>query len=332
MSKIISYKLDEKANFNEETKNILMNQNSLKNEVKENTLNTSQSTEEQSTKSFHFGGSGFSAKSHKIYVCKEDLGIYYKERKKLIFGKIDFLNKQYNISQFLLKSQKYMNNEYQKLNSIRSSFFTDIPSKTYCFTFGLKENIANFCLIIKLYLLYNIKEKALELFLLMCKQNKKLIEFVYSKLYRYCEKTSPSMLRLTPAISKMFLQLLSCLIKLSGLFCKTTFQNYFIIIYIKTFYIINITREIQKIDVNTFKNEIKYQRIYLYANTLFDCANFSFFKYQPLKFSTFMLQHILELYKDRNPKDNSKLEYILLLKTNYNLGLYLYVDGKNNLY
>ena len=335
MSKLMSYRKSEgQTNLNEEQR--IMNKLEFKNETKEKELNESQSTmtSVQTTKSSFYGGgggTGFFAKTPKIDVSKEPLGIYYEERKKIIFGKNNFLNEQYHISQFLLKSQKSVNNEYQKMNNTRSSFFSDVPKTAYSFALNLKENIANFCLIIKLYLLYDNKEKAFEIYLLMCKQNKKIIEYIYSKLYKYCDKTSPAMLRFTPAISLIFLQILSCLIKLSGIFCKTTFQNDFIITYLKTIYILNIIREIHKIDVSTFKNEMKYQRVYLYANTLFDCAIFSFYKYQPLKYSTYILQHILELYNERNPKDYSKLEYILLLKTYYNLGLFFYVDGKNNL-
>ncbi len=42
-----------------------------------------------------------------------------------------------------------------------------------------------------------------------------------------------------------------------------------------------------------------------------------------------MLQHILELYKDSSISELIMAEQIVLLKTNFNLGLFLYMDGNN---
>ena len=134
----------------------------------------------------------------------------------------------------------------------------------------------------------------------MCKENKKLIEFIYTQLNLYCKKASPAMLRFTPTISKMFIQILSCFIKLSGKFAKSTLQNNFCVFYIKTIYILTL-REMDKINIITYKNDLKFHRLYLYSSCLFDCSIYSFYRYQPLSFSTFMLQHIMELYQDKNP-------------------------------
>ena len=270
------------------------------------------------------GGSGFFARSSQIDVKKEPLGSSYDDRKRIIFGKIDFHKEQNFISQFLLKSQKKINNEYVKMSS-GSSFFMDVPLKVYNFALGLKENIANFCLIIRLYLIYDKMEKAYEIYLLMCKQNKKLVEFVYSKLDSYCKKASPAMLRFTPTISKIFILILSCFIKLSGKFCKTTNQNFFTILYIKTVYMITLTG-INKVNLN----DLKYYRLYLYSNCLFYCSIFNFYRFQSLSFSTNILQHIIELYQEKNPKEHTKFEQTLMLKVNYNLGLFYYIDGMNN--
>ena len=125
---------------------------------------------------------------------KEPLGVYYEERKKILFGEIDVNKEQFYISQFLLNSQKKINTEYLKMLKSGSNFFTDVPQKTHNFTLGVKENIANFCLIIRLYLLYNNAERAYEIFLLMCKQNKKILEFIYNKLYQYCKRSGSTML------------------------------------------------------------------------------------------------------------------------------------------
>ena len=268
------------------------------------------------------GGSGFFDKSSTIDTKKEPLGSYYEERKKILFDKI--INKdEYYLSQFLLNSQQKINNEYIQMCS--SYFFA--VQKVYNFTLALKENISNFCLIIKLYLLNNKKDRANEIFLLMCKQNKKLMEFVYDKLSLYCKKASPAMLRFAPTIAKMFIQILSCFIKLSITFNKTTFQNIYTVFYLKTIYAL-ILREVNK--VNSFRSDLKAHRLYIYSNCIFDISIFIFWRYQPLCYSTYLLQHLLELYEEKNFKEKTKYEQILLLKINYNLGLFLYVDGKNN--
>ena len=274
------------------------------------------------------GGSGFFAKSSAVDIKKEPLGNYYEIRKKIIFGKIDIHEEKYSISEFLLKSQKKISGEYIQMTT-GSSFFYDVPHKVYGFTLGLKENIANFCLIIRLYLLNDYFDRAYEIYLLMAKQNKKLIEFVYSKLYKYCKKASPAMLRFTPTISKMFINILSCLIKLSGKFSKSTDQNFYIILYIKAMFILTLG-ENQKININTYRNDLKYHRLYFYSNCLFYLSIFNFLRYQSLSFSTYMLQHVLELYREKDPKENTRYEQTLLLKVYYDLGLFYYVDGMNN--
>ena len=256
----------------------------------------------------------------------EPLGNYYEDRKKILFGYIDINKEEFYISQFLLNSQKKLNNEYVKITT-GSSFFYDVPKAIHKFTLCMKENISNFCLVISLYLLKNKKEKSFEIYLLMCKQNKKMLELIYSKLLSYSHKPSTNSILFSPKIAKMYIQILSCLIKLSGKFCKTTLQNYFCILYIKTNFILSL-RHLPKITLISYKNELTYYRLYIYANCLFGTAIFNFYKYQPLSFSIYILQHILNIYQDINIKD-SKLEQLLLLKVCYNLGLFFYVNGFN---
>ena len=300
-----------------------------KEEIKEDKpLDTSTSISTKASFLGGGGGTGFFTKSSAINIKNEPLGSYVEERKKIIFGKIDINKEQYYISQFLLNSQKKINNEYVKMSS-GSSFFFDVPQKVYNFTLGLKENVANFCLIIKLNLINKRIDKAYEIYLLMCKQNKKSIEFIYTKINSYCKKASPAMLRFTPTISKMYIAILSSLIKLSGKFCKTTFQNFFSVLYLKTIYILTI-REVHKINMISYKNDLKTHRLFIYSNCLFDCSIFSFYRYQPLCFSIYLLQHLLELYQEKNMREINRYEQLLLLKVNYNLGLFFYIDGINN--
>ena len=313
------------TNINEEQKNKIMKIIESNKEEKEEKATKEIKENKPPAKQ---AGSGFFAKSSAVDIKKEPLGNYYEIRKKIIFGKIDIHKEKYCLSEFLLKSQKKINGEYIQMTT-GSSFFYDVPNKVYGFALGLKENIANFCLIIRLYLLNGYFERAYEIYLLMAKQNKKKIEFVYSKLYKYCKKAAPAMLRFTPTISKMFINILSCLIKLSGKFSKSTDQNFFIVLYIKTMFILTLG-ENQKININVYRNDLKYHRLYFYSNCLFYLSIFNFLRYQSLSFSTYMLQHVLELYQEKNPKENTKYEQTLLLKVYYDLGIFYYVDGMND--
>jgi hypothetical protein len=75
-----------------------------------------------STTSLFSGGSGFFSKSSDIDIKNEPLGLYYESRKKIILGKINILEDESFISQFLLKSQKKINEEFIKMTS-GSAFF-----------------------------------------------------------------------------------------------------------------------------------------------------------------------------------------------------------------
>ena len=274
--------------------------------------------------SFFGGGSGFFVKSKDVDIRDEPLGNYYDERKKIIFGKINILEDKSFISQLILKSQKKVNDEYIQITS--GAFFFDVPQKAYIFCLNVKENMANFYLIIHLYLLLNKEDKALEIFLLMCKENKKNLEFMYNKLKTYCKKQAPAMKKFIPHIAKMLLSLLSLGIKLSVKFCKTSLQKYFFSIYLKAIFAINL-REIKSGNVIDYKNEIKYKRLYLYTSCLFDSAIFHFYNYHPLEISTKLLQHCLELYNDSFREKNNN-ELILMMKSNFNCGYFYFVDDK----
>ena len=130
--------------------------------------------------SYEGGGNSLLSKSKKNNNKLEPLSEYYENRKKLIFGKINILEDEYFISQFLLNSQNKINKEYKKMTSGFSSFF-NTSDKLFLFCQYVKETISNFCLIIHLYLLLNQNDKAYEIFLLLSKENNKIIEYIYKK-------------------------------------------------------------------------------------------------------------------------------------------------------
>ena len=65
------------------------------------------------TSKFSFFSSGSSISTENLK--KEPLGVYYEERKKILFGEIDVNKEHFYISQFLLNSQKKINTEYLKM-------------------------------------------------------------------------------------------------------------------------------------------------------------------------------------------------------------------------
>ena len=262
------------------------------------------------------------SKTQDIVVKPEPLGEYYESRKKLIFGKVNILEEQSFLSQFLLKSQKKINKEHNQL--ITRAFFFDVPQKVYDFCLDVKENISNFCFIIHLYLKLNREDKALEIFLLMCKENKDKLEFMYTKLNLYCKKSSSAMKAYTPPIAKMISNLLSCLIKFSIKFCKTKLQNYFFCLYLKSIFSLNF-REIKPgLD---YKNELSNNRLFIYTSLLFDSSIFHFYNYCSPEIIIKLLQHCLEIYKD-NQREKNGYELVLMMKSNFNCGFFYFIDNK----
>ena len=262
------------------------------------------------------------SKTQDIVIKPEPLGEYYESRKKLIFGKVNILEEQSFLSQFLLKSQKKINKEHNQL--ITRAFFFDVPQKVYDFCLNVKENISNFCFIIHLYLKLNREDKALEIFLLMCKENKDKLEFMYTKLNLYCKKSSSAMKAYTPPIAKMISNLLSCLIKFSIKFCKTKLQNYFFCLYLKSIFSLNF-REIKPgLD---YKNELSNNRLFIYTSLLFDSSIFHFYNYCSPEIIIKLLQHCLEIYKD-NQREKNGYELVLMMKSNFNCGFFYFIDNK----
>ena len=263
----------------------------------------------------------------------ETLGQYYFERKKIIFG--DFMEDENLVKQLILKMQLYMIQMLQQHKKKSSSFFGEKIEDIHKLMLNLKETISNYCLIIYMYLKTNQNKKAFELFLLMCDKNKETIEFFYKKIHELLPKISNSnrIGKFFPVITKLFIQLLSCFIKFSVRFCKSRLQNYFVKLYLKTVHVVSETVIKRFGGINNevgTDNDIKHIGRYFYGNCIFDVSIFFFMRYEPLLISIFTLQHILELYQNKSFNELLDVEQVLLLKTNYNLGLFLYVNGSTS--
>ena len=256
----------------------------------------------------------------------ETLGQYHKVRKEIIFGNL--IENENKVKQLILTMQLDIIQHYKKKTG---SFFGERTIDIYNIMLNFKEIVSNYLLIIHIYLKKKQNRKALELFLLMCSKNKEIIEYFYRKIKEQLPKISNSnrIAKFFPNITRLFIQLLSCFIKFSLKFCKSKLYNYFVKYYLKTIYVVSETVIAKFGGLNNIgsDNDIKHIGRYFYRNFIFDISIFFFMRYEPLFISIFILQHILELHQDKTFNELLDIEQVLLLKTYYNLGLFLYVNG-----
>ena len=261
---------------------------------------------------------------------------YYEDRKKIIFKKLTISKNEDYLLSIIKKSQLVVcekKKQYNKNNT--NSFFTATPKNVYDLSVYLKENIANYCLILSLYLNEKKNLDALRLFLQMCELNKQTMDYLIFKIKEQIPKISNRnrIALFYPTITKTMLQILSLFIKLSGKFNKSKLENFFIEQYLNIVHILSITgvKYINSGKTEDMGNQFKNERNYYYSHCLFDCSIYLFNRFQPLCISIYILQHIIERYNN-NPSVNSSIvenESTLLLKTNYNLALFYYTDGYN---
>ena len=264
---------------------------------------------------------------------EESLTEYYEDRKKLIFKKLTIEKDEEYILGILKKSQLKVNNKLKMCK--RGGFFSIKQQDIYWLSAFFKENIANYSLVFTLYFQANKNLDALKLFLLMSEQNKKVLEYLIFKEIEQLPKISNTnkIAVYYPTITKTLLQVLSLFIKLAGKFNKSILENYYIkqylrIVHLMSYIVIKYVNpgKIDELNNSQFKNERKY----FYSQCLFDCSIYLFNRFQPLSTPITILLHILELYNSNVNYLFNELELTLLLKINYNLALFYYVDGFNS--
>ena len=264
---------------------------------------------------------------------EESLTEYYEDRKKLIFKKLTIEKDEEYILGILKKSQLKVNNKLKMCK--RGGFFSIKQQDIYWLSAFFKENIANYSLVFALYFQANKNLDALKLFLLMSEQNKKVLEYLIFKEIEQLPKISNTnkIAVYYPTITKTLLQVLSLFIKLAGKFNKSILENYYIkqylrIVHLMSYIVIKYVNpgKIDELNNSQFKNERKY----FYSQCLFDCSIYLFNRFQPLSTPITILLHILELYNSNVNYLFNELELTLLLKINYNLALFYYVDGFNS--
>ena len=261
----------------------------------------------------------------------ESLSDYYEERKKIIFKKMSISNDETVLLNFLKKSQLIVNDKYKKCK--KGGFFQSLPANIYDLSNSVKENIANYCLIFSLYFNEGDNINALKLFLLMCQHNTDSIKFLNKKIMDQLPKISNTnkIAKFYPTITKTLLQILSIFIKLSGKFHKSALENLYIYLYFKIIYVLSITViKCNPGNNDEINDQLKNERRYFYSSCLFDSSIYLFNRFQPLSLCIYILQHIIELYGNKLTFVPNEIESILLLKVNYNLGLFHYINGNNS--
>jgi len=261
----------------------------------------------------------------------EGRGDFFEERKKIIFG--DLMEHDFLISQFIVKTQNYL---AEKLK-IKSSYFGLKTIDIYNIMISFKEAIANYCLVIKLYLMKENYNKSLEIFLLMVEKNINLFEYIYKKIKEIFPKITNSnrIGKFFPLITRKYFEILSCLIKLSDKINKPKIQDIFMKYYIQTCQVVFETVNLKfgmYSDSDYMNNNFDIKNIskYLYANIYFDIGIFYFIKYNSFSLTIQLLEHVLYLYGNSSLTEIIISEKVLLLKTNYNLGLFLFISGQSH--
>ena len=258
---------------------------------------------------------------------------YYEVRKKIIFKKLTIENDEEYILGLVKKSQLKVNNKLKQCKG--GGFFSIKQEDIYWLSVLFKENISNYSLVFALYFQSNKTLDALKLFLLMSEQNKKVLEYLIHKEMEQLPKIANTnkIALFYPSITKTLLQVLSLFIKLAAKFNKSVLENYYIKQYLRIVHLMSyiVIKYVNPGKIDEINNsQLKNERKYFYSQCLFDCSIYLFNRFQPLKIPISILQHILESYSSNINYFFNEIESTLLLKINYNLSLFYYVDGFNS--
>ena len=258
---------------------------------------------------------------------------YYEDRKKIIFKKLTIENDEEYILGLVKKSQLKVNNKLKQCKG--GGFFSIKQEDIYWLSVLFKENISNYSLVFALYFQSNKTLDALKLFLLMSEQNKKVLEYLIHKEMEQLPKIANTnkIALFYPSITKTLLQVLSLFIKLAAKFNKSVLENYYIKQYLRIVHLMSyiVIKYVNPGKIDEINNsQLKNERKYFYSQCLFDCSIYLFNRFQPLIIPISILQHILESYSSNINYFFNEIESTLLLKINYNLSLFYYVDGFNS--
>ena len=205
-------------------------------------------------------------------LLSEGISKYYEDRINILFRKVDINKKENQIINIIKKSQEEVNKLTDQCE--KGGFFVGLSSY-FDLSKKLKENIANYCLILSLYFQNGNNEKALNFFLLMSKYNKRAITFLTSKIITQLTQlkkiTDKSKIAAYYSVmTRMMMQVISVLIKISGKLDKSIYENYYITLYFKILYALSKTTI--KGGSNELRIHLKNERKYFYLSCLFDLS------------------------------------------------------------
>ena len=275
-----------------------------------------------------FFGTGISSKPKNTWIDDrpegETVGEFYEIRKKIIFKKINIIHNENDFAKLIYDSQSKVN------NALKQEGLFCTPRDVYNWSLALKENLANYCLILHSYLTTKKNITAHHLFLLMDIQNRDKIEKVFQQIKKNFKNMSNSnrIGKFYPSIIKIFLQILSVLIKLANRFNKLSIENFYLKKYLLTVNIVKNTVMERFIAFNAgIEGDFKNLGRFFFFDCLFKLAIYCFIRYQSFEIIIDMLNNIIDVYKKFNDSFMINSEQILLLKTYYNQGLLLYTQG-----
>ena len=271
---------------------------------------------------------GFSTKKTWIEdkPAPESVGEYYEKRKQIIFQKLKIKENEKEILKLILMSQNKAN------ELIKGSGFFYLPHQIHEWSIALKENIANYGLVLQLYLNSKQINKANELFLLMDQQNKELMASIALNIKKnFKNMTNGNRIgKFYPSIIKIFFQILSVVIKFAAKFNKNLIENFYLKMYIETIYDVKETIINRFTSINNdFENDFKLMGRFFYYNAAYNMSIYFLYRYQPLNIVVSLFQFILEHYHGKDTSYIINSEHLLLLKLYYNLGILYYTDGNN---
>ena len=212
---------------------------------------------------------------------------------------------------------------------VHKTFFTSVVKEINCILY-LEELVSKYSLMIKLFIKNKDFTTAKNTFLVLLKENSEAVKYFYKEILKNFSKADKGTKLFewykTMIISE--LKILNILMKFCSYFSKFSFLKQFLIYYLninyKVYDSINKKGELRGLQQD-YKNQLKY----FYSILLFNSSLFMNDKYLSLKVSIELLNLIKKNYLNIRESEQTELEKSLLLKTNYNLGLLYYVNGKN---
>mgnify|MGYP007101897482 CR=1 FL=1 len=324
------------TNINTDNKNTSSNtlKNSISSKIGEKSPSPSPNKTFHKSSSSFFGSAnprkstGFfgSSQSKKSWIddrpAPESLTEFYEIRKNIIFKRINIINNENEFAKFILASQTKAN----KMIKQEGLFFT--PKDVYDWVLELKENIANYFLVINSYLIAKKDLTALHLFLLMDIQNREKIEKIFQQIKKNFRNMSNAnrIGKFYPSIIKLFLQILAVIIKFSAKFNKQFLENFYLKRYLLTISVVKNTVINRFISYNPgIENDYKNLGRFFYFDSLFKVSVYHFIRYQSFYVIIDLFNEIIERYNEIDDIVIINAEQILLMKTRYNLALFLYM-------